>query len=35
MRPQGTAFDMGAYEVFAGTVATKPNPPTSVTAVVH
>jgi hypothetical protein len=34
-RPQGTAFDLGAYEVFAGTVAAKPNPPTSVVAVVH
>jgi hypothetical protein len=35
MRPQGTAFDLGAYEVFAGTVAVKPNPPTSVVAVVQ
>jgi hypothetical protein len=35
MRPQGTAFDLGAYEVFAGTVTAKPNPPTGVVAVVH
>ena len=34
LRPQGAAFDLGAYEVFAGTVTAKPNPPTNVTAVV-
>jgi len=35
MRAQGTAFDLGAYELFAGTVTAKPNPPTNVAAVVH
>jgi len=35
LRPQGSAFDLGSYEVFAGTVAAKPNPPTNVVAVVH
>jgi hypothetical protein len=35
LRPQGTAFDMGAYEFFAGTGTTRPNPPTNVHAVVH
>jgi hypothetical protein len=35
LRPQGTAFDLGAYEFFAGTGTTRPNPPTNVHAVVH
>jgi hypothetical protein len=34
LRPQGTAFDLGAYEFFTGAVV-RPNPPGSVTAVVH
>jgi len=34
LRPQGTAFDLGAYEFFSGAVA-RPNPPTAVKAVVH
>ncbi len=34
LRPQGTAFDLGAYEFFSGAVV-RPNPPTGVTAVVH
>src|SRR5579859_5321374 len=35
LRPQGTAFDLGAYEFFAGAGTTRPNPPTNVQAVVH
>ena len=35
LRPQGTAFDLGAYEFLAGTTSTAPNPPGSVTTVVH
>lgn len=36
LRPQGTAFDIGAYEFASGGVtATRPNPPTNVQAVVH
>ncbi len=35
LRPQGTAFDMGAYEFFAGSGANRPNPPTNVHATVH
>ena len=35
LRPQGGAFDLGAYEFFAGTGTTRPNPPTNVHAVVH
>src|SRR6185312_13097018 len=34
LRPQGTAFDIGAYEFFSGT-KNRPNPPTNVHAVVH
>jgi IPT/TIG domain len=34
-RPQGTAFDLGAYELFQGSTPARPNPPTAVTAVVH
>src|SRR5580765_3355388 len=34
LRAQGTAFDLGAYEFFAGTI-TRPNPPANVKAVVH
>ncbi|HET9283372.1 MAG TPA: choice-of-anchor Q domain-containing protein [Candidatus Angelobacter sp.] len=34
LRPQGTAFDIGAYEFFSGTT-NRPNPPTNVHAVVH
>ena len=30
VRPQGSAYDIGAFEVFTG--ATRPNPPTNVTA---
>lgn len=36
LRPQGTAFDLGAYELLAGgTTTTPPNAPTSVSVVVH
>ncbi|MGC2697711.1 MAG: choice-of-anchor Q domain-containing protein [Candidatus Angelobacter sp.] len=35
LRPQGAAFDLGAYEFFAGSGTTRPNPPTNVRAVVH
>ena len=35
LRPQGTAFDLGAYEFFAGTGPTRPSAPTAVKAVVH
>jgi hypothetical protein len=28
-RPQGAAYDIGAYEFVTGTVTTRPNPPTS------
>ena len=35
LRPQGTAFDLGAYEFFAGSGTTRPNPPTNVHAVAH
>ncbi|HKD78137.1 MAG TPA: choice-of-anchor Q domain-containing protein [Candidatus Angelobacter sp.] len=34
LRPQGTAFDIGAYEFFAGS-SNRPNPPTNVHATVH
>ena len=36
-RPQGTAFDMGAYEFFTGSTATPPteNPPANVRVTVH
>jgi len=33
-RPQGTAYDMGAFEYGSGTV-TRPSPPTNLSAVVH
>jgi hypothetical protein len=36
LRPQGTAFDLGAYELIAGgTTTTSPNAPPSVSVVVH
>ena len=35
LRPQGGAFDLGAYEFFAGSGTARPNPPTNVRAVVH
>ncbi|HEY6305403.1 MAG TPA: choice-of-anchor Q domain-containing protein [Candidatus Angelobacter sp.] len=35
LRPQGTAFDLGAYEFVSGTTVSRPNPPTNLTAVVH
>ncbi|HEY3768730.1 MAG TPA: choice-of-anchor Q domain-containing protein [Candidatus Angelobacter sp.] len=35
LRAQGTAYDMGAYEFFAGAAAARPNPPADVQAVVH
>ncbi len=35
LRAQGTAYDLGAYEFFSGTGATRPNPPADVQAVVH
>jgi hypothetical protein len=35
LRPQGTAFDLGAYEFFTGTGLTRPSAPTAVKAVVH
>lgn len=35
LRPQGGAFDIGAYEFFAGAGTVRPNPPTNVHAVVH
>ena len=35
LRPQGTAFDIGAYEFFTGAGTNRPNPPTNVHAVVH
>jgi hypothetical protein len=36
LRPQGTAFDLGAFEVFAGGVVAKTgNPPPNVRVVVH
>src|SRR6266700_219534 len=35
LRAQGTAFDLGAYEIFAGPGSTRPNPPGNVRAVVH
>ena len=35
LRPQGTAFDLGAYEFISGTSTTRPNPPTDVQAIVH
>jgi hypothetical protein len=35
LRPQGTAFDLGAYEFFTGAGTARPNPPTNVHATVH
>jgi hypothetical protein len=35
LRPQGSAFDLGAYEFFSGSTVSRPTPPTNVTAVVH
>jgi hypothetical protein len=35
LRAQGAAFDLGAYEIFAGAGSTRPNPPGNVRAVVH
>ncbi len=35
LRPQGTAFDLGAYEFFSGTPTSRPNPPANVRATVH
>lgn len=35
LRPQGTAFDMGAFEVFAGGGTATENPPPNVKVVVH
>jgi hypothetical protein len=35
LRPQGTAFDLGAYEFFTGAGTSRPNPPTNVHATVH
>jgi hypothetical protein len=35
LRPQGTAFDLGAYEIASGVTVTRPNPPTNVHALVH
>lgn len=35
LRAQGTAFDLGAFEVFAGSTAPKNNPPPNVRVVVH
>ncbi len=35
LRPQGAAFDMGAYEFFTGSGTSRPNPPTNVHATVH
>ena len=36
LRPQGTAFDLGAYElIMGGTTTTPPNAPPSVSVVVH
>lgn len=34
-RPQGSAFDMGAYEIYAGGGTTTHNPPPNVQVVVH
>jgi hypothetical protein len=34
-RPQGTAYDMGAYELFTGTAPVAPNPPTNLQVTVH
>src|SRR6266704_366370 len=33
LRAQGSAFDLGAYEVFAGSGSTRPDPPANVRAV--
>ena len=33
-RPQGTSYDVGAYEFFTGS-GTRPNPPTNVSATAH
>ncbi len=35
LRPQGTAFDLGAYEFFSGAPINRPNPPSNVRAVAH
>jgi hypothetical protein len=35
LRPQGPAFDVGAYEFVASATISRPNPPTNVAAVVH
>lgn len=35
LRAQGSAFDLGAFEVFAGSTAPKGNPPPNVRVVVH
>jgi len=35
LRPQGGAFDLGAYEFFSGAGTARPSPPTNVHAVVH
>jgi hypothetical protein len=35
LRAQGSAFDRGAFEVFAGSTAPKGNPPPNVRVVVH
>jgi hypothetical protein len=34
-RPQGPAYDIGAYEFVNGTVTVRPNPPTNLKAVVQ
>lgn len=35
LRPSGSAFDIGAFELASGTVAQRPAPPTGLTAVVR
>jgi hypothetical protein len=35
LRPQGTAFDLGAYEFIAGTSTAPPSPPPNVSVVIH
>lgn len=34
-RPQGAAFDLGAYERFSGGTTSRPNPPTNLKALPH
>jgi hypothetical protein len=34
-RPQGSAYDIGAYEFLSGSAPVRPAPPTNLSGVVH